>query len=87
MARGLQSYHLAQKTPAEDVKHGKPEDMKPTDDWRLGELDVVTKIIADLNSEVQQITSETPKLEERRQCATKGFIKRNITLIPIPFSC
>lgn len=83
MARGLQCYHLAQRTPVEGVKHERPEDMKPTDDWRLCELAIVSNAIADLESEVQQITNEAPKLEEMQRCATKGFIKRKI----LPTSC
>ena len=76
MARGLQSYHQAQSTPVEGVKHETPEDMKDTDGWRLCEMGLITKTIDDLLRDVKKINEETPELEDKRQAATKGLIKR-----------
>lgn len=76
MVRGLQSYHLAQQTPVEGVKHESPEDMKDTDDWRLCEMGLISKTIDNLLRDVKKINQEKPELEEKRLAATKGFIKR-----------
>ncbi|KAF8247543.1 hypothetical protein K440DRAFT_301117 [Wilcoxina mikolae CBS 423.85] len=84
MARGLQSYHLAQKKPVEDVKHESPQDMKPTDGWRLCEMGLISKTIDELLQDVKKINQEKPELEEKSQIATKGFIKRKLPM-PIYF--
>jgi hypothetical protein len=76
MARGLQLYHLAQQEPVEGVKHESPEDMKPTDDWRLCEMGLISKTIHGLLQDVKKINKEKPELEEKGQIAAKGFIKR-----------
>ena len=75
MARGLQSYHLAQQMPVEGIKHESAEDMKPTDDWRLCEMNLINKTIDGLFREAKKINQEKPELEEMRQTAAKGFIK------------
>ncbi|KAA8899497.1 hypothetical protein FN846DRAFT_960317 [Sphaerosporella brunnea] len=77
MARGLKSYHSAQNQPVEGAKHETPEDMKPADNWHLSEMGVISKSIDELLRDVQKINSEKPKLEEKRQIASKGFIKLN----------
>jgi hypothetical protein len=77
MARGLRSYHAAQNEPAPaGVKHESPEDMKPADTWHLAEMGVITKNIDILLRDVREINAEKPLLEEKRQVASKGFIKR-----------
>lgn len=76
MARGLQSYHLAQETPIEGVKHESAEDMKPTDNWRLCETNLISKTLDELLKEVKKINQEEPELAEMKRTAAKGFIKR-----------
>jgi hypothetical protein len=83
MARGLRSYHAAQNEPAPaGVKHETPEDMKPADTWHLCEMGVITKSIDTLLHDVQKVNAEKPQLEEKRQIASKGFIKRKLPPLP-----
>ena len=60
MARGLQSCHLAQQTSAEGMIHESAEEMKPTDDWRLCEMNLISKTINELFREVKKINQENP---------------------------
>jgi hypothetical protein len=79
MVRSLQSYHLAQKTPAEGVTHESATDMIPTDDWRLCEMSLIGKTINELLKDVRKINNEKPALEKKRLIASKGFIKRQFS--------
>ena len=49
--------------------------MKPTDDWRLCEMNLVSKTIGEPSREAKKINQGGPELEGMRQTAAKGFIK------------
>ena len=83
MARGLQSYHLAQQKPVEGVTHKGPEDMNNPEEWRLCEMDLITSTIEKLLVDVKRINEETPALDEKRKIATKSIIKRTPPPSPV----
>jgi nucleoporin NUP159 len=79
-ARGLAGYHLAQRKPLEGIQHNAAQDIKPSTEWHLCEMDLVQKMTEELLEEVRKVNKQKPELEEKRKAAAKGFIKRSFLL-------
>jgi nucleoporin NUP159 len=80
--KGLEAYHMSQKSPIPDAEHNGAKDMKQPQDWRLCELDKVREILHELLKEVKLENQGNDALEAKYEAANKGFIKRWFLIRP-----